>query len=567
MINIDNTTKNKLKSDTPRTGYKIELFRVTGTLLPSNTLYPSDTLYPLAGGEAEVVIEHDRIVFESVKFHSSLSDGANIKIGKCNASALTFECADVTELYAGDELIITLLVDGAEIPYGAYTISSIKRSADRRFRTITAYDRMTLFDVNVADWYNGLYPDGTGMVSIATMRTSLCNYIGIPVKQTQLEFDHGHLPKKTIEPTEISGREVLEAICEINGVFGVIDNYGQLNFISLDTTNAVEEITVGQRKSLEYEDYTVSKISQLIIRQESNDIGASVGDGDNPYIIQGNFLTYGLTAVELSAMANVIYELVKDFSYVPVQLVCRGLPYLTVGDCIDVKLTNGTSKRTIILNHTLSGIQALNSDIKSNGSERREETYGVSKSIIQLQGKSNTLERTVEGNTLRVTDLESGFTEVSQSWDNLTLTTNSPTGQNYSRLTLKTTTDGQGEITLASADITISGMVTFSSLSTSGQSIINGENITTGVIKSANFQINPATQEIVSGTMIDLSNGAILTKHTKIYGAESMGGVLFTDNAFISGTIQARTGIIGQDSNPWYIGGDNSNAYIYNKKP
>lgn len=562
MINVDNTTKDLFKSDSrPQTGYRIEVFRTTGTLLPSNTLYPSDTLYPLAGGEGAIVIEHDRIVSETVKIVNSIADSGDIVLGKCNSAMLTFQCADVTELYAGDELVVTLLVGETEIPFGAYKIASIKKSADRRFRTITAYDRMTLFDVNVADWYNGLWAGGATAITIALLRYTLCDYIGVPCKPATLINDN-LIVNKTVQPTEISGREILEAICEINGVFGTIDNYGQVNFISLDTSSAVEEISVGLRKSFEYEDYAVSKISQLVIRQENNDVGASVGDGNNVYIMQGNFLVFGKTSAQLTAIATTIYNHVKNFTYVPARLSCRGLPYLTVGDCVDVKLTNGTSKRTIIMSLALSGIQALNNDITATGGEKREETYGTSKSIIQLQGKSNTLERTVENNILRVSDLESGFTEISQSWDNLTLTSNSPTGANYATLTLKTTTDQQGEISLASANVSISGVVTFTSLSTSGQSIINGDNITTGIIKSANYVAGE------SGMIINLNYGTIVSPLFSVSSA----GQVSCYNAAISGNITAKSGNIGDSSAPWYIGNNYSGAtaissFIFNGKP
>ena len=35
-----------------------------------------------------------------------------------------------------------------------------------------------------------------------------------------------------------------------------------------------------------YEDYLVNGISGLQIRQQEGDVGASVGDGDNAYIIE-----------------------------------------------------------------------------------------------------------------------------------------------------------------------------------------------------------------------------------------------------------------------------------------
>lgn len=555
MIDINETVKALYKSDSPRIRYKISLYRTTGTLLPANNLYPSNTLFPLAGGEAAIVIDGDRIISESVSIKNSICDSGNLIYGKCNSAMLTFQCADVTELYAGDELIVTQIIEENEIPFGAYTISSVKKTADRRFRTITAYDRMTRFDVNVADWFNGLFSGSATETTVELLRHSLLTYIGVPYETTTLIHDN-LLFGKTIQPSEMSGREMLEAICEINGVFGYIDNYGQLRYKSLDTSTAVETIAIEQRKSLDYEDYTVKPISQVVIRQESNDVGASVGDGNNTYIIQGNFIVFGKSAAQLTAIATTIYNKIKTVTYVPLQLECRGLPYLEVGDCVDVMLKNGTSKRTVIMSNALSGIQALNSSIASYGNEKREETYGVSKSIIQLQGKANILERDVEGTTSRVSDLESGFTETSQKWDNLSFSVNSPTGEKYATLTLKTSADGQGEISLASANITIDGAVTFSNLATAGQTTINGGNITTGVISSQNYQSG------VSGMSINLNNGTIWAPNFNL----SPSGNLSCSDAYISGTIMANNGYIGLISAPWFIGSESTRAYIFNGK-
>jgi len=382
-------------------------------------LYPSDTLFPLAGGEADVVIENDRIVNESVSFRQSICDSGDIIFGKCNAAELVFKCADVNNLFVGDELLVRQYIGGEYVSMGAYYIASIQKSADRRFRTITAYDRMTRFDINVADWYNGLWVGGTTSITLGALRNSLCNYCGVPVRSTSLVNDSMTV-KKTMVPTEISGRDIIESICEINGVFGIIDNEGFFTFISLNTDEAVEEIPIGIRKSLEHEDYTVSPINALVIRQESNDIGASVGEGDNPYIIQGNFLVYGKSSAELTTIATNVFNAISNITYVPVRLQCRGLPYIEPGDCIEIEMQDGSYIKTLVLSRSLSGVQSLTDDITASGSEKRVETYGLSKSIIQIQGKANILERTVEANKLRVEDLEQGYSELIQTSESIT---------------------------------------------------------------------------------------------------------------------------------------------------
>lgn len=552
MIAVNENIKELYKSDSVPKQYQISVYRSNlGALYPADDLYPSDTLFPLAGGEADVVIENDRIVNESVSFRQSICDSGDIIFGKCNAAELVFKCADVNNLFVGDELLVRQYIGGEYVSMGAYYIASIQKSADRRFRVVTAYDRMTRFDINVADWYNGLWVGGTTSITLGAFRNSLCNYCGVPVRSASLVNDSMTV-KKTMVPTEISGRDIIESICEINGVFGIIDNEGFFTFISLNTDEAVEEISIGIRKSLEHEDYTVSPINALVIRQESNDIGASVGSGNNPYIIQGNFLAYGKSSAQLTTIATNIFGVISGVAYVPVQLQCRGLPYLEPGDCIDITMQDGSETRTLVLSRTLSGVQSLVDDIRASGNEKRAETYGVSKSLIQLQGKANLFERTVEQTVSRVEDLEQGYTEITQTFDSLTFDVDN--GESSSILTLKA-----GETTLASAEIEITGMVTFSDLSGTGTSVINGSNITTGTITSANYQ--ESSGAVIAGMKIDLSTGAITSKNFK---------VATNGDVEIVGTINAVSGVIGYGADKnWTIDVDSQsgNARIYHWKP
>lgn len=584
MIAVNENIKELYKSDSVPKQYQISIYRSNlGALFPADDLYPSDTLFPLAGGEADVVIENDRIVNESVSFRQSICDSGDIIFGKCNAAELVFKCADVNNLFVGDELLVRQYIGGEYVSMGAYYIASIQKSADRRFRTITAYDRMTRFDINVADWYNGLWVGGTTSITLGTLRNSLCNYCGVPVRSASLVNDSMTV-KKTMVPTEISGRDIIESICEINGVFGIIDNEGFFTFISLNTDEAVEEISIGIRKSLEHEDYTVSPINALVIRQESNDIGASVGEGDNPYIIQGNFLVYGKSSAELTTIATNVFNIISNITYVPVRLQCRGVPYVEPGDCIEIEMQDGSYIKTLVLSRSLSGVQSLTDDITASGSEKRVESYGLSKSIIQIQGKANILERTVEQTVSRIEDLESGYSEIIQTADSISsrvesvegqvttieqtldgLTLTAANGLSSSTITLKS-----GEITLASALITFSGVVTFDSLSTAGATTINGDNITTGTIQSQNVEWD-SYGNMLTGMIINLDAGLISTPYTTIYGGTRLYGTLYpgyirSTNATITGTLNARAGVIGQDSMPWIIGGSTSRAWIYNGK-
>ena len=82
------------------------------------------------------------------------------------------------------------------------------------------------------------------------------------------------------------------------------------------------------------------------------------------------------------------------------------------------------------------------------------------------------------------------------------------------------------------------GLVSFTSLSNSQSTttIINGDNITTGTIASANYVFNSGTGFSNAGTAISLTNGVIISKNFKI---------LSNGNAYFNGNITASSGTIG----------------------
>lgn len=66
------------------------------------------------------------------------------------------------------------------------------------------------------------------------------------------------------------------------------------------------------------------------------------------------------------------------------------------------------------------------------------------------------------------------------------------------------------QISIDANKLNLTGYITATNLATSGQTVINGDNITTGVIKSENYVAN------TSGTKLDLSNGVIDSKNFKL---------------------------------------------------
>ncbi len=243
--------------------------------------------------------------------------------------------------------------------------------------------------------------------------------------------------KSVLKESSLSGATVIQAICEINGCFGHIGRDDKFHYIYLEqdiqglypsnelfpdhapdylpqsktghlypqnpkSTNIGKSFYI----TANCENYRVKSIDKLQIRTEENDIGSIVGEGENAYIIEDNFLVYGKNAEDLEKICSNIYDKIQNIIYRPFSADCKGNPCLEVGDSIRMS-TKYELIETYILERTLTGIQSLRDAFSSKGEEyRTKNVNSVSKSIIQLKGKTNTLIRNVGETRLEIKDTE-----------------------------------------------------------------------------------------------------------------------------------------------------------------
>lgn len=427
MINIPEEIKELFRSDNlmkkTKKNFRISFYDDSfDTLYPYETLFPDENIFPSEHGVPWLVIENDRIDSESLSISEALSETEDLDYGSCETTMFEVIVADVTEDIIGKEFTATVEIGGYEIFMGIYKVSSFVRQADRRKRKITAYDRMALFDVNVSDWYNSLdFP-----LSLKSFRDSLCDYIGVEQENRILPLDSMQITK-TIEPSELSGLDALRMICQINARFGHINKMGKLEYKGLQQTGLYPsenlfpaeelfpeetggdgigtEIIEKYKQGMAYEDYLVEGITGLSIRQEENDIGANVGYGDNSYAIEGNFLVYGKSAVELLDIAHAIFPEIQGRTYRPAKVECNAMPWVEVGDLLVIP-TKDDIVEFFVMKRVINGCQSMMDRIEATGNNKRQEKFGVNKRVIQLEGKSAILEKNVEEVSVRVIDLK-----------------------------------------------------------------------------------------------------------------------------------------------------------------
>ena len=443
MLDVPEIIKQRCRGDNNKTEtvrhLELSFFNAGfDTLYPSNDLYPADNLYPSDAGTPWLTIPMEQICAETLSLTENLSSGSNIIWGSCEAAKFVVTVADVDDEIEGREFTATLSIGDYKMAYGIYTVDSVVRQADRRKWKITAYDRMIKFDVDVSDWYHAMYPTDDTTHTIQELRDSLCEHIGVPQQQTVLINDE-MVVGKTISPESLCGRDVLKAICEINGVFGHFDRTGILTYISLQDTGlypsdtlypeddlypqsgwaAAEELEY--YKTITYEDYLIDGIDRVQIRQEDGDIGAVVGSGSNAYIVEGNFLAYGLGSADLTKLAWSIYDSIAGKTYRPAKIVSYAMPWIEVGDGLRA-VTTDTEIATFVLTRTMSGIQAMMDTVEAKGTKTQGQNFGLRNEVIQLKGKTAVIVKQVDEVSSTLSDLEKETTsQIKQLSDSIVL--------------------------------------------------------------------------------------------------------------------------------------------------
>lgn len=424
MLNIPEEIKDLFRADNlgaaTQRHIKLRFFdEEIKMLYPDDMLFPSDDLFPV-DQEPVYVIDNSQIISESLTITESVCSGQNITFGQCCASMFEITVADVLMDLTGKEFMATVEIGGYEMAFGIYKVDSfVREQADRRRKKITAYDRMLNFDIDVAGWYQGL----TFPLTLKQFRDSLCSHVGVTQVMAELPLDDMQITK-TIEPEQLDGRKVLMAICEINGCFGNFDKTGRLTYKFLGTSSLfpsetlypdedlfpsemsnAETLSYYKQSETHYEDYLVSPIDKVQIRQEEGDVGASYGPGNNCYVIQGNYLVYGKSGQELLAIAATVYDQISGRVYRPCHIVGPALPWVEVGDGIICYTTDDVIE-TYCLERTLKGIQGMMDTYEAQGSLEQEQSFGLGDQIIQLEGKTAVIKKSVDEVSVRVTDLK-----------------------------------------------------------------------------------------------------------------------------------------------------------------
>lgn len=405
-----------------------------------NEYFKNTTRYlniSISKSDTEVInISPYDICQESMVLKERLLDKKSVEYVGCNASVFKITINGLHKGLKGKKIEVSLHTEntvGAPIPLFHGVVDDVKLQSNKKSIEITAYDMMySLADTDVTAWLNAqmIMLAAGKKLTIKQFRNGLFAYLGITQAKRTLvndslsikrlaeleEVDEGKEEETDEEEQEkIYALDLIKAICQINGVFGIINRNGKFDYRRLgvdeesydgaypgvdpdDKKNGLylpfvpgigvtdlltDSTYYPSYRNVTYEDYDVHGITRVYVRQsEDTKAGYAGSDKKYKYIVQGNRFTLGTTKEEKSKIAAAIMKKVQGVTYTPFSAECTGLPFLEVGDPVqfyvyDFEQSDKQKKDVFVLksfyvlSRTLKGIQSLTDTLTAQGEEKQ----------------------------------------------------------------------------------------------------------------------------------------------------------------------------------------------------
>lgn len=423
------------------------------------------------------------------------------------------------------------------IKKGSFKVAEIKKTKDKA--TITAYDKVYDLEANADSWLASL----TFPMTLKELTDSMATKLNMKILLPEDTFS-SFVVNQNFITNNVSYRQILSYIGQLTNRYFKWGGSGILEGMRYTESTTVIDNT--KYISLTMEENAIDPIDRLQIQSTHDDIGYVVGTGTNTYIITENPLVFSASkATATATLATNLLDGLKNITYTPMKFSTFKDYGIDVGAILTV---NG--KTCYVMKKT---IKASGCEFECVGNKRRETQKAEQHSAITaLNNKTNELVRTVDETKSTITSIQGSITNIEDEQGNITsqmatiTTEQSEIKQTAQGLTstvssiqtslqnldgevdtlsstvstvqqtatgLTSTVTQQGEtISQIRQDldkIDISGYVTFTDLKTSGNTVINGSNITTGYISANRISGGTIDADTIN---VENLNAANLTK-------------------------------------------------------
>lgn len=525
----------------------------------------------------------------SLTYTAAVSSTTDLSPGAACANkievVLWVEPGDALRITSGTKLTYYREEAGRRTKVG--TFWAVKPTkASRNTYKIFAYDAVSKLDGIQSTWLRSI--QGQFPMTLWSFAQKVAAQCGLTIANTSLPRN-GSYQVQAFYADDLTGRQLLSWVAQASGTFLRATADGELAFawyedrrdivigpgagsgvLLADSTGALLQDAEGYylevasgsptavpyyEGTLSYEDYVCPVIDKVQIRQSTDDVGVIAPPeetGTNALTIEGNLLLTTSTDEALRPVAESLYTLMLGVTYTPCTVRVPASSGLSAGQIVRVQDVRGRVFDAWIMSATYSGTSVT---LECTGNASRDGSAATNEqSFKNLKGKMLEINSSVDGLNVKASELEGQYAELSVTVDGLTSTVagkidgqqaQSLIDQALDSITMQVSNGSQsstltlryGSATLASANITFTGIVNFvtqSQLSTAGQTTINGGNMTTGTILSSTGYTR---LDLAAG---DFRVGTDDTTYVHIYpsGIDWRGGT-DSDGATAHGRIQA----------------------------
>ena len=464
-----------------------------------------------------------------VSWSTSSNSDSDITPGSVCASAVEIELwvSSDSALSVTQGTVLTYYkVDtefGIETKLGVFTCDKPEKTGANKYK-VTAYDNVTLLDVDVSEWLNSL----TFPITIKDFATALATKCGLELaNEPRLNKDY-QVQKFT--GSGVKARDLMKMVCSASGCFCNADADGKLLFdwykknkdvsISISksadgryfylfdvldrnlddnveraliTSKASEESTYEIpyfANQLTFSDFTVKAIDKVQVKQSDDDVGViypADAQGTNALVIQGNQLLSTTSDEALRPYVKNLYDGLNNITYVP----CSNIQTpetldIKVGDIVTV--SDGKRQfETWITSVKHSGNRCT---FESVGNANRNTTTVVNNTQYNARQKMAEIKTSIDRISTKLSEYsttEEMNSAITQSADSITLEVSKTYATKNSLDGYTKTNEVRSKFAMDSSSVTIdTGSLTFNSNSI--------------VINSTNFKLDGSGNVTASGT-------------------------------------------------------------------